>query len=146
MLHFRDITNFSSVRLQYSYVALTMLPFTSDSVARSRHTKHNHTSSRFRDRGNNPNSGRFGGQSPHRGRVRYLSVAVLFDSAQHSRYTHHGPHIFEVQEERDIILTQEGLEEEGVWWSPHRDIARYIQSKYVREQLSHNPFTVKAIL
>ena len=33
--------------LQYSYVALAMLLSASDSVARSRHAHHDHTSSRF---------------------------------------------------------------------------------------------------
>ena len=39
--------HYPNTALQYSYVALAMLPSASGSVARSRHTKHKHTSLRF---------------------------------------------------------------------------------------------------
>ena len=47
--------------------------------------------------GYNPNPGGFEGQSPHRSRKRYVSVAVVFDSAQHLRYTHNDHTSFEIQ-------------------------------------------------
>ena len=52
--------------LQYSYVALTMLPSASGSVVCSKHMKHDHTSLRFRNRGIAIilNPGGFGGWSP----------------------------------------------------------------------------------
>ena len=70
-LSFRDVTDFSSLGYDTynSYVVLAMLPSASNSVARSRHMQHDHTSSRFRNKSDIilTQEG-LGGGAPHRGR------------------------------------------------------------------------------
>ena len=81
----------------------------------------------------NPNPGGFGRWSHPIGAERVVSVAVVFDSAQRSRYTHHD-HTSSRFRDRDIIITQEGLGAQPT----HRGRVRYIQSKYVRASVTQS--------
>ena len=72
-----------------------------------------------------------GGEFPHTSRARKVSVAVLFDGAQRSRYTHHD-HTSSRFRDRDIILTQGGLRaepligtEQGIYSSIREHIPRF---------------------
>ena len=66
--------------LQYSYVALAMLPSASGTVARSKQTKHDHRSSRFTNKRDviltQGGWGGGGAEPPHRGRARYIEKNV----------------------------------------------------------------------